>query len=756
MRRTLSAALLLTAVLTACGQPNATVQPPVPAPVATTPTAPSRSLGRMEVTFSGVGTLFYATSVRPVDGGLSGQALTVQPAGLQLRFNSKGSFDVGMAGTGTRYLYATYDVRNATADGVTAFPRARSNLTFMAVDASTPATIAGSAVRNLKRLDGSPADPTLVTRILPVHGMMQGNGQPEVNPNQADFMAFTEAEASSLGLPSGVRGVLPYGYVVRSKVSTANRTLAANPAPDQFDGQITFAVKLPLQADPQHDPYTFSLVFEIVEDTQTRVAKTAEETKAAAQSRAAALAATQVDADTICKVRVTGTAGSPTSTLTGLGISAAAPGALDACFGSGGKVFTPSSGGDVAVALQVQPDGKLVVAGSTGDPRAATGLDSFLMRYNADGTLDATFGSGGKVITAAGPTNSHDFPNALQMQPDGKLVVAGYTTNSGGATGDDSFLVRYNADGSLDPTFGSGGKVIASVGGTSSHDSANALQVQSDGKLVVAGYTTNVGGTTGQDVFLAQYNADGTPDATFGSGGKVITAVGPTSSSDSAYALQVLPDGKLVVAGNTANQGGTTGNDVALARYNADGSLDPTFGSGGKVITPVGGTSSQDYVFALQVQSDGKLVIAGYTTNVGGTTGNDSLLVRYNTDGSLDPTFGSGGKVITAVGPTNSTDDIRALQVQSDGKLVIAGRTTNVGGTTTNDIVLVRYNADGTLDPTFGSGGKVITSVGGSTDSMDYANALQVQPDGKLVVAGHTAITGSGVGNVVALVRVQP
>ncbi|MFC6663578.1 delta-60 repeat domain-containing protein [Deinococcus multiflagellatus] len=156
------------------------------------------------------------------------------------------------------------------------------------------------------------------------------------------------------------------------------------------------------------------------------------------------------------------------------------------------------------------------------------------------------------------------------------------------------------------------------------------------------------------------------------------------------------------------------------------------------------------------MQSDGKLVIAGYTTNVGGTTGNDSLLVRYNTDGSLDPTFGSGGKVITAVGPTNSTDDIRALQVQSDGKLVIAGRTTNVGGTTTNDIVLVRYNADGTLDPTFGSGGKVITSVGGSTDSMDYANALQVQPDGKLVVAGHTAITGSGVGNVVALVRVQP
>lgn len=335
--------VMVTALLAGCGQPQGPAPVTSTPPDVTQPTAPTRSLGRMEVTFSGVGTQFYATSVRSVGSGLHGQALTSIAGGLQLRFNSKGSMDVGTPGSGSRYLYATYDVRNANGNGTVASTTPHSNLTFVAVDAMTPATIPGSAIRNLKRFDGSPADPTLATQILPLHGMMQSSGRPVVNPSQADFMAFTEAEASSFGPLTGVNSVLPYGFVVRHKTKTDNRTLDANPAPEQFDGQVTFSVKLPLQATPQNDPYSFSMVFEVVEDSETRITKTAEETLSAAQARAAALSATQVAAESVCTVRVTGSAGNPTTVLTDIGVPNGGP---DGCMSqlSDITVGTPTQG----------------------------------------------------------------------------------------------------------------------------------------------------------------------------------------------------------------------------------------------------------------------------------------------------------------------------------------------------------------------------------------------------------------------------
>ncbi|PYE47913.1 putative Ig domain-containing protein, partial [Deinococcus yavapaiensis] len=393
-------------------------------------------------------------------------------------------------------------------------------------------------------------------------------------------------------------------------------------------------------------------------------------------------------------------------------------GLLDTTFGTGGKITTPiGTLDDIASALVVQSDGKLVAAGYTYNGYNGTTTDVALVRYNSNGTLDTTFGTNGKVTTPIGTSN--DIASALVVQSDGKLVAAGYTYNGSNY---DFALVRYNSNGTLDTTFGSGGKVTTPIG--TSNDFAYALVVQSDGKLVAAGYTLN---GTNYDFALVRYNSNGTLDTTFGSNGKVITPVGTSddyASDDYARALVMQSDGKLVAAGYAVNGSSW---DVALVRYNSNGTLDTTFGSNGKVITPIG--TSDDIASALVVQSDGKLVAAGYTYN--GTT-YDFALVRYNSNGTLDTTFGSGGKITTPIG---TSDDIAsALVVQSDGKLVAAGYAND----SNTDVALVRYNSNGTLDTTFGSGGKITTPIG---TSGGIANALVVQSDGKLVAAGY-AVNG--------------
>jgi uncharacterized delta-60 repeat protein len=393
------------------------------------------------------------------------------------------------------------------------------------------------------------------------------------------------------------------------------------------------------------------------------------------------------------------------------GPAQAQAGTLDPTFGTGGKVTTDFTGSfDEANALVMQGS-KLVAAGSAGIPAGfATTFDFGLARYNPDGTLDTSFGSGGKVTTDFfGDT---DQANALAVQGN-KLVAAG-AAFTGGGSNPDFALARYNPDGSLDPTFGSGGKVTTDF--AASEDQATALVVQADGKLVAAGFTMREFGTI-SDFALARYNPDGSLDPTFGSGGKVTTDF--AASFDRAYGLIVQGDGKLVAAGSV---GLGVESEFALARYNPDGSLDATFGSGGKVTTdfaPAGGQAT-----ALVVQG-GKLVAAGFTIS-----STDFALARYNPDGTLDTSFGSGGKVTTDFAA--STDQAKALAVQGN-KLVAAGSTT-VGASF--DFALARYNPDGTLDAGFGSGGKVTTDFAAN---FDQVNALVVQ-GGKLAAAG-TATT---------------
>ncbi len=381
----------------------------------------------------------------------------------------------------------------------------------------------------------------------------------------------------------------------------------------------------------------------------------------------------------------------------------AAPGDLDPSFGTGGKVTTDFSGfGGRAAAVALQPDGKIIAGGRAGGANFyGTGFG--VARYNADGSLDSTFGIGGTVTIDF--FFGDDEVHSVLAQPDGKIVAAGSKIFQFPG---DFELVRFNADGSLDASFGVGGKVTTDI---SDIDSINDAVLQPDGKIVVAGGTGSLG--TGS-LALARYNPDGTLDTTFGTGGIVVSGLPMI-----ALTLALQTDGRLVTAG-------ASGVSFGLARFNADGSVDTSFGAGGLVTTnfPEGFASAN----AVALQSDGKIVAAG-----GGSV--PFVLARYNTDGSLDTSFGVGGKV------TGTYDDFAIANgavVQPDSKIVAVGAAGAF--TTTAHFALARYNTDGSLDATFGTGGRVTTDFGGQ---FDFAQAVALQPDENIVVAGVAAIIGS-------------
>jgi uncharacterized delta-60 repeat protein len=406
-------------------------------------------------------------------------------------------------------------------------------------------------------------------------------------------------------------------------------------------------------------------------------------------------------------------------------------GSLDTSFGGTGEVTgTIDSGGAAASALAIQKDGKLVAAGhsNTGPfslPGSSAGNNDFaLVRYHANGTLDTSFGRGGKVTTTIGPGGGLSIggphaggavASALAIQKDGKLVAAGGTHHGFGG---EFALARYNANGTLDTSFGRGGIVKTPTG------SASALAIQQDGKLVAAGGAVLPKPGSDSGFALARYHANGRLDTSFGRGGKVTTPFG--SGNDFANELAIQKDGKLVAAG-------VSDNGFALARYHANGTLDTSFGRGGKVTTPIGPGAGAS---ALAIQQDGKLVAAGGSDNghVGVFT-----LARYNANGTLDTSFGRGGKVTTPIGPGAGAS---ALAIQQDGKLVVVGgRSTRREGRPVplpsgdTFFVLVRYNANGTLDTSLGRSGKVTTLITNCLQDCG-ASALAIQQDGKLVAAG--------------------
>jgi uncharacterized delta-60 repeat protein len=284
-------------------------------------------------------------------------------------------------------------------------------------------------------------------------------------------------------------------------------------------------------------------------------------------------------------------------------------GTLDTSFGSGGIARTGLSGGgyDVAAAVVAQPDGKIIVAGVSAS-YSTFGLDFALARYDRHGRLDPGFGDGGVVRTAIS-TVQDDFAEALVLQPDGKLVAGGVSLGTGFA------LARYLPDGSLDTGFGSGG-IVTTPGTDWIHD----LALQPDGKLVAAG---TIFEEPYLDFAVARYRSDGTLDSRFGTDG--IARIDFLGGHDFANAVALLRDGRIVAAGGAGPP--ASGFSVfALARYRSDGTLDQRFGTGGRLTTDFGGAS---YASGLAVQRDGRLVAAGVAAPGPSISYGDFALARY-------------------------------------------------------------------------------------------------------------------------------
>ena len=417
----------------------------------------------------------------------------------------------------------------------------------------------------------------------------------------------------------------------------------------------------------------------------------------------------------------------------------AASGDLDPTFGTGGKVTTDLGELDAISAIAIQADGKIVAVGSSANSPPVTEVKFIVSRYTIGGSLDPTFGTNGVINTVFGTNfagNSIAAAQAVVIQPDGKIVAGGWVQINFASN---FALARYNSDGSLDSTFGNGGKVITSFFGN--EDRLFGLAVQADGKILAAGGV--FAGGTGFDFGLARYDRDGTLDATFGSGGKVSTDLDSLIggfSHDEAVGIAVQANGKIVLVGGESGNTPTFG-DFAIVRYNTDGIPDATFGSSGRVTTDFFG--GEDQALAVAIQQDGKIVVGG-GDSINTLFAQDFALARYDTNGSLDPTFGAGGKVATDFttdfGTTFRTaDNVSSLAIQPDGKILAAGAANGFIGS--GGFALARYNTNGGLDNAFGLGGKVTTSFHGFGES---ASSLAIQRDGKIVLGGrnHPQPTG--------------
>ena len=346
-----------------------------------------------------------------------------------------------------------------------------------------------------------------------------------------------------------------------------------------------------------------------------------------------------------------------------------ANGSLDKRFGKNGKITTDFFRNvDSISAIAIQPDGRIVVAGfaqlagNGGNPRVFA-----LARYRSDGSPDTSFGNGGSLTTSFG--GNFAAASAVMVQPDGKIVVAGTVDFNPDVPGSglDFALARYNTSGTLDGSFGKGGKVVFDFFG--SFDQANGAVLQPDGKIIVVGSASYDSNNRDIGFALARFNTDGSIDFGFGSGGKQITDFFGAGAKANSVALQ--PDGKFVVAG-TASDSSTrpVATDIAVARYNSDGSLDSGFGSGGETAIPFTGSATEQGN-ALALLPDGKIIVAGAAFKTFATPP-DFALVRYNADGSIDTGFGSGGTLTTDI--VGGTDVAQAIAIQSDGKVVAAGR----------------------------------------------------------------------------------
>jgi uncharacterized delta-60 repeat protein len=381
-------------------------------------------------------------------------------------------------------------------------------------------------------------------------------------------------------------------------------------------------------------------------------------------------------------------------------------GSLDTDFGGDGQATVPFGGSDIAVDMALQTNGKIVLAGWTS---GQIDTDWAVARLNFNGTRDNGWGGDGKVTVGWGDLNDH--VDAVAIAPDGKIVVTGQV-----GTSEDGRIARFTSTGALDSSFDGDGKVY------NSEASCTDVAVQPNGKIVTLGWHESPGGD--QKFGLHRWNANGALDTSFEGDGAAYIDFG---ADDRGHSIVIQADGRILAAGTTESNGFRT----ALARLWPDGQLDAGGMQAAALDNLAFPAASHEYTYGLVAQTDGRLLVAATVMNSAETSG-DFALTRLLPNGGLDTAYGVAGQATLDL---QSIDVARAIALQPDGKSVVGGYT----GTTNPQFLVARFGTDGVLDASFGSGGSSTVDFAGGAD---FGHAIAVAPDGKIVLAG-TVSNGS-------------
>ena len=386
---------------------------------------------------------------------------------------------------------------------------------------------------------------------------------------------------------------------------------------------------------------------------------------------------------------------------------------LDITFNGTGRVTTQLSAGgsDSVSSVLVQADNKIIAVGTY----AASGSPRFfaLTRYNTNGALDSSFGTGGKVVTDFDANAVNEGALAAAIQPDGKIIAAGYVSLTSPGPGFFA-LARYNTNGSLDTTFGNGGKVLTAI--VQHINTARGVAVGQDGKIVAAG--EYFGSLQNFQTLIARYGTTGALEGTTTDQRGV-----DLGDSNTPMAVTIQPDGKILTAGYFRSNFSSSGADITMLRFTADGFPDASFAGNGRLLIP--SPTVNEYLMSVAVQADGRIV-------AGGSSASDFLLMRFTADGSPDTTFGGGtGRVTTPMGGFSQANSVI---VKPNGKILAAGTVEFSGW---QNFAIACYNADGSLDTSFSGDGKLAFNFGGMPS---LARGMALDGLGRIVLGGYASI----------------
>ena len=407
----------------------------------------------------------------------------------------------------------------------------------------------------------------------------------------------------------------------------------------------------------------------------------------------------------------------------------AQPGTLDPTFGTGGKVIVPQISGysfSESIAMAIQADGKVVLthyAYNTTSNKYSFGVS----RLNTDGSLDNSFSGDGHAF-AEFHASQYAHPYDISIAADGKIVVTGYEYHYISPNYYYSMAAaRFNTDGSLDNSFDGDGLVLIDPN-INGYDLSWGVDVQNDGKVLLTGRGLNPQ-TNQYDFKVVRLNTNGTLDNSFDGDGRAY--IDFSNNYEEAWKIKVQGDGKIVVAGLAYNYiNGNNYYDFAIACLNTDGSPDNSFGTGGKTLVDVGGY--YDYAYGLDFQANGKIIVAGYVYNNNSSNYYDYGVTRLNANGTLDNSFDGDGKKIVDL--SVNTEVCWSIAVQTDGRILMNGYVYNG---VQNDFGIVRLNEDGSFDNSFDVDGKLLLDF--DNNSYDLGRDIGLQQDGKIVVTGYSS-----------------